>query len=110
MMFYLCFVEITNRSCARHELGHIRMKKKMIMALGALVIIVVVIVGLYSFFVQTEDAETVNKSVPAHVDSQGKHCTYTVGCNCSGFSPKTSGDEWEKAYCRRCGHHKKYHR
>ena len=34
----------------------------------------------------------------------------TKGCDCSGFAPKTNGDEWEKAYCKRCGHHKRYHK
>lgn len=45
-----------------------------------------------------------------NINFKGKHCSYTVGCDCSGFAPKTNGDEWEKAYCKRCGHHKKYHK
>lgn len=39
----------------------------------------------------------------------GKHCNGTVGCSCSGFKAKTNGSEWEKSYCKNCGHHKRYH-
>ncbi len=45
-----------------------------------------------------------------HTHASGKHCTYTVGCSCSGFSPITSGKEYEKAYCKKCGHHRSYHK
>ena len=45
-----------------------------------------------------------------NVTFKGKHCSGTVGCSCSGFEPKTDGAEWEKSYCKRCGHHKKYHK
>jgi len=53
-----------------------------------------------------------NTRVPssAHLGASVKHCTYTVGCSCPGFAPKTDGKEWEKAYCKRCGHHKRYHK
>ena len=26
---------------------------------------------------------------------KGKHCSYTVGCTCPGFTPTTGGDVWE---------------
>lgn len=46
----------------------------------------------------------------SNVPFKGKHCNGTVGCDCPGFSPKTNGDEWEKAYCRHCGHHRNSHK
>lgn len=46
----------------------------------------------------------------AHLQVQGKHCNGTVGCDCSGFSAITGGEEWQKSYCKRCSHHKKCHR
>ena len=45
-----------------------------------------------------------------NISFKGKHCTGTVGCDCSGFKPITDGDEWEKSYCKRCGHHKRCHK
>ena len=41
---------------------------------------------------------------------EGKHCSGTVGCDCPGFSPITNGDEWQKAYCKHCGHKKSCHK
>lgn len=41
---------------------------------------------------------------------KGKHCTGSVGCDCSGFKAITSGKEWEKAFCKHCGHHRSDHR
>ncbi len=68
------------------------------------------ILGLSSFTSEGKSAAEFDSTVHTHVSCQGKHCTYTVGCDCSGFSPKTNGKEWEKSYCKRCGHHKKYHK
>lgn len=68
------------------------------------------ILGLSSFTSEGKNAAELDSAVHTHVSCQGKHCTYTVGCDCSGFSPKTNGKEWEKSYCKRCGHHKKYHK
>ncbi|MDO4930171.1 MAG: hypothetical protein Q4E59_03450 [Bacteroidales bacterium] len=51
-----------------------------------------------------------HKALAAEVDMQGDHCTGTVGCDCSGFSPITNGDEWQKAYCKRCGHKRSCHK
>lgn len=45
-----------------------------------------------------------------HIHSQGKHCSGTVGCDCPGFSPITNGDEWQKLYCKHCGHKRSCHR
>ena len=80
--------------------------KKIICAVSALMVSTVVVVGLCSFTSKTE----VKSDICTEVSCQGKHCSYTVGCDCSGFAPKTNGDEWEKAYCKRCGHHKRYHK
>lgn len=41
---------------------------------------------------------------------KGKHCRGTVGCACSGFEPITSGDLWQREYCRKCSHKKSYHK
>lgn len=70
----------------------------------------ITIVGLSSFTSQSNNATEPESTVHTNVLCQGKHCTYTVGCDCSGFSPKTNGKEWEKSYCKHCGHHKKYHK
>ncbi|MCM1372983.1 MAG: hypothetical protein NC113_07835 [Bacteroides sp.] len=51
-----------------------------------------------------------DSEVAITVHSQGKYCSGTVGCNCSGFSPITNGEEWKKLYCRKCGHYKGYHK
>ena len=45
-----------------------------------------------------------------HIASQGKYCNGTVGCNCTGFSPITNGKEWQKEYCKLCGHKKSCHK
>lgn len=80
--------------------------KKIIGAVSALMVSAVVVVGLCSFTSKTE----VKSDVCTEVSCQGKHCNGTVGCDCPGFSPKTNGDEWEKAYCRHCGHHRRSHK
>lgn len=41
---------------------------------------------------------------------KGRHCTYTVGCDCPGFEPITDGDVWEQSICKHCKHPKKYHK
>jgi hypothetical protein len=45
-----------------------------------------------------------------HVHMEGKNCNGTVGCSCPGFSPITNGNEWQKAYCRHCGHSRSVHK
>lgn len=63
------------------------------------------------FHLQSEVNATPDCSnVVNEVCSQGKHCNGTVGCDCSGFSAKTDGKEWEKGYCKKCGHKKSYHK
>lgn len=92
------------------DLGYRVMRKNTIYAIVAIVMSTTAIVGLSSFTSQVESSIEAKSDVHTHVSCQGKHCTYTVGCDCSGFSPKTDGKEWEKSYCKRCGHHKKYHK
>lgn len=48
-------------------------------------------------------------AIATGVAVQGKHCSGSVGCSCSGFSPITNGDVWQQAYCRNCGHKKSCH-
>lgn len=45
-----------------------------------------------------------------NVSFKGKKCRGTVGCDCSGFKPITDGDVWQEAYCKKCGHERRYHR
>lgn len=80
--------------------------KKIICAISVFVVSMVVVIGLCSFVSKTE----VKCEVCTEASCQGKHCNGTVGCDCPGFSPKTDGDEWEKAYCRHCGHHRRSHK
>lgn len=44
------------------------------------------------------------------ISFRGKKCSGSVGCDCSGFTPITDGDEWQKAYCKHCGHQKSCHK
>ena len=86
------------------------MRKIIMFAVASIFLSTITIVGLSSFTSQSNNATEPESTVHTHVSCQGKHCTYTVGCDYSGFSPKTNGKEWEKSYCKRCGHHKKYHK
>lgn len=64
-------------------------------AVASIFLSTITIVGLSSFTSQSNNATESESIVYTHVSCQGKHCTYTVGCDCSGFSPKTNGKEWE---------------
>ena len=86
------------------------MKKKIMFAVASVFLSTITVVALSSFTSKSSNATESESTVHTYVSCQGKHCTYTVGCDCSGFSPKTNGKEWEKSYCKRCGHHKKYHK
>ena len=86
------------------------MRKKIMLAVFSIFAAAITIVGLSSFTSHSEKTTEFETPVHTNVSCQCKHCTYTVGCDCSGFSPKTNGKEWEKSYCKRCGHHKKYHK
>lgn len=84
--------------------------KKNLIVMVTLVASMAAIMGLSSFTIGVQKGHGIASDVHTHVSCQGKHCTYTVGCNCAGFSPKTNGDVWEQSYCKRCGHHKSYHK
>ena len=44
------------------------------------------------------------------VSFKGKCCNGTVGCSCTGFVPITDGYEWQKEYCKKCGHKRSEHK
>ena len=64
--------------------------------------------GLVTY--KTNAADESNVNVKNSIAMSGKRCNATVGCDCSGFSAITNGEEWQKSYCKRCSHHKKYHK
>ena len=83
--------------------------KKLVLGL---LMMVAMIMSASVFANSSNERSSLHGQVPqtTHVAMQGKYCTGTVGCSCSGFSPKKSGDVWEEVYCRKCGHHKQYHK
>lgn len=87
------------------------MRKNIIYILATLLCIGVALVFVMIITKKSDQPQAIEnvRSVGSY-DVMGAHCTYTVGCSCSGFTPKNSGDVWEKSYCKRCGHHKKYHK
>ena len=89
--------------------GFITMKK-LVLVLSVMVVAMSVSASVFANSGNEQSCLHEQVSLTTHVAVQGKHCTGTVGCSCSGFSPKKSGDVWEEAYCRKCGHHKKYHK
>ena len=74
------------------------MKKKIAIALATLVVAAVAVVSLCSFTSRNEIVT--DEEHHTHLSCQGKHCTGTVGCSCSGFSAITNGKEWQKSYCK----------
>lgn len=84
------------------------MKKKIAVALATLAVSAVAVITLCSFSSRGEIVTDVDHH--PHLSCQGKHCSGTVGCDCSGFSPITNGKEWQKSYCKNCGHHKSCHK
>ena len=59
---------------------------------------------------QTWTCPQSDRAYNGNVSFKGKHCRGTEGCGCSGFSPIKSDDVWKEAFCKKCGHHKKYHK
>lgn len=82
------------------------MKKKIAITFVTLAVTAAAILTLSSFTSHREQPSETH----THVSCQGKHCTGTVGCDCTGFSAITDGKEWQKSYCKKCGHHKSYHK
>jgi len=104
------FYEQTVKVVPDTDLGYRKMKKNIFVAFAVIAVSATTIMGLSSFTSKNRMDTDVVLADYAHESCRGKHCTYTVGCSCSGFAPKTNGKEWEKSYCKRCGHHKKYHK
>lgn len=84
------------------------MKRKLAIALATLIVSAAAIITLSSF--TTHNEAVTETETHTHICCEGKKCTGTVGCSCSGFSPITDGKEWQKSYCRKCGHHRSYHK
>lgn len=96
------------RSCARHISGYIIMKKMFFVSA-----IMIAMVGSVTVLANThKDGGCVHSHAifATHVAVQGRHCTGTVGCDCTGFSPITNGEVWQQAYCKHCGHKKSCHK
>ncbi len=84
--------------------------KKLVLSLAVVASSAAAVITLCSF-ASTASTEAVTATeVHTHAASQGKHCSGSVGCDCSRFSPITNGDEWQKSYCKHCGHKKSCHR
>ena len=68
--------------------------------------------AMSAFTVASSDKEATpeRQQLASTMTMQGMHCNGTVGCDCSGFSAKTDGKEWEKGYCKKCGHKKSCHK
>ena len=82
--------------------------KKILTVLGVVVVSAIVVIGLSSFAGKDHNEKAITTHV--HTHAEGKYCTGTVGCDCRGFVPITDGKEYQKNYCKRCGHHRKYYK
>lgn len=83
-------------------------KKKIIITLCTVVVLAITGAFIYA---TNGGGDAFSASLNStQIDSEGKKCNGTVGCDCTGFKPKTDGDVWEEAYCKKCGHHKRYHK
>lgn len=82
-------------------------KKKLTIVIGIIVLLVLVGTGIV---LHTNAVKTSTNSIKDIRLGAGKHCNGSVGCDCSGFKAITNGKEWQKSYCKRCGHHKRNHR
>lgn len=102
--------ENNNNLEVAHEnvLVHTIMKK---MILGfTLISAMAMTVATFANSKENSDYIMSNYDLVTNVSMQGSHCTGTVGCSCSGFSPITDGEVWQQAYCKRCGHKKNCHK
>ncbi|MDD6314398.1 MAG: hypothetical protein PUA78_05230 [Porphyromonadaceae bacterium] len=66
--------------------------------------------GIYAATSDVASSQNRITTEQCHTHAEGQHCRGTVGCDCRGFSPINNGKEWQKEYCRHCGHKKSYHR
>lgn len=81
--------------------------KKFLTIIGVVAIAAIAIIGLSSFVGWNNEEKAIETHV--HTHAEGKYCKGSVGCDCRGFVAITNGKEWQKSYCKRCGHHKNQH-
>ena len=95
------------RSCARHVQGYKTMKKIFIFSIMLAMATSVMVLAN-----SNKEVSCVHnhEAFATHMTLQGKRCTGSVGCSCSGFSPITNGEVWQQAYCKNCGHKKSCHK
>ena len=91
------------------------MRRKKLIIICCVALCILICVGTYMHYNATskeniENVEFGRSGCPADVSAKAKHCNGTVGCDCPGFAPITNGKEWQKAYCKHCGHRKSCHR
>lgn len=77
-------------------------RRKTIITVGVIALLAVIGTGIAMHH------NAANSSKDVHFGASGKVCSYTVGCGCTGFQ-RGSGDHWEKEYCKKCHHHRKFH-
>lgn len=106
-LFFSCIVEIDKVAPGTYQ-GIITMKKYILSA--ALAIASLTFGGICAATSAAEPAQEKVTTEQCHTHAEGQHCRGSVGCDCRGFSPITNGKEWQKEYCRHCGHKKSYHR
>lgn len=63
-----------------------------------------------SYYVGSDYDDSYSVEYSGEISFRGKHCSGSVGCDCSGFSPITDGKEWQKSYCKKCGHARSCHK
>ena len=83
---------------------------KKIVFLFAVMITMVTSVTMYANAYKNDCCAHNHGTFHSNVAVQGKHCSGTVGCSCTGFDPITNGDVWQQAYCKHCGHKKSCHK
>lgn len=80
--------------------------KKIVLAFAVMIASVTVLANSYKNCCSTHN----HNALTTHMAAQGKYCTGSVGCSCTGFSPITKGEVWQQAYCKHCGHKKSCHK
>ena len=104
---YSCIFEIDKVAPGTYQ-GITTMKKYILSA--ALAIASLMFGGIYAATSDVASSQNRITTEQCHTHAEGQHCRGTVGCDCRGFSPINNGKEWQKEYCRHCGHKKSYHR
>ncbi len=89
------------------DLGQVIMKK--VIFYYATMIAMIVSVSAFATARHNELAVH-DQDCTTHVHMEGKRCSGTVGCSCSGFKPIMNGKVWQQAYCANCGHKRSVHK